>query len=96
MSSSVIKKTSGWASAVETVTFPFTADCDGILSATAVPNNTSASYVYITASDGTTFRFAGNGGLSYQITIPIKKGLTYSIAFSSNYTLNGNVNIYPL
>lgn len=96
MASSVIKKTSGWASSVKTVTFPFTADCDGILSATAVPNDTFASYVYIESSDGTTFRFAGNGGLSYQITIPVMKGATYSIAFSSNYTLNGNVNIYPL
>lgn len=96
MASSVIKKTSGWASAVKTVTFPFTADCDGILSATAVPNNTSASYVYLSSSDGTTYRFAGSGGLSYQITIPIRKGLTYSIGASSNYTLSGTINIYPL
>lgn len=79
----------------ETVTFPFTATSGGILSATVVPSTSSTSYIYVVDNLSTSYRFASSGGLSYQMTIPIVKGRTYSISASSNYAINGTIKFYP-
>lgn len=80
---------------VETKTFPFTADKDGIVVAIITPPSSTTSYVYITESGSAHFRGASTG-LQYTLVFPVRKGKTYAIGTSANYSINSGVRLYPL
>lgn len=94
MASSLIKK---WHfGEVETKTFPFTADKDGIVIAVVTPPANAVSYVYITEDSYAHCRGYSTGSAQYTFTFPVKKGRTYAIQSASNYTFSNGVRLYPL
>ena len=82
---------------VETVTFPFTADADGIFLGIVTPPGTAVSYVYI--KDNTDniaiCRGSSTGSNQYTVVFPVVKGHEYRIDASSNYAFNSGARVFP-
>ena len=82
---STIKKNSASFKDGGTKTFPFTADTDGILTILCIPtNSTSTAYLYLNRNGNAYARGASMQGLQFTLTIPIRKGETYSVGSSAN------------
>lgn len=68
----------------QSITFPYTATKDGIIVVSVNPSSGNASYLIIDDSNGKRFANASTGGGQYNVVIPTKKGLTYTIVSSGN------------
>ena len=96
MASSLIKKPEHCFGELETLTFPFTADKDGIVIAVISPPQNTASYVYIAENGGIHARGYSAGGTNYTMVFPVRKDKAYSISASSNYSFSNGVRFFPL
>ena len=81
---------------VETKTFPFTADKDGIVIAVVTPPQSTASYLYVSEDGFVHARGYTVSGIQYTLVFPVKKGRVYAIQASANYSFSNGVRLYPL
>ena len=81
---------------VETKTFPFTADKDGIVICVVTPQQSATSYLYVSEDDITHARGYTASGMQYTLVFPVKRGRVYAIQASANYSFNNGVRLYPL